>query len=163
MDSAANPPPPSVPYLISVNVPAPKPVPVKVMLMVPLGLKLPGTRMIGTLGFARVPILKVSVVAPDVPEVVYFADEDNRRAAVIAHDRLVAARQVDDLQPYRAQRNFAALVYPLLVRPPVTDGLDDAPGHIPVPYPAQTRESRNSAHVFSRFPETFSVSGWGML
>ncbi len=92
------------------------------------------------------PVPQPLQLTPDLPVVVYFAVEHNHSAAVIAYDWLIATGQVDDLQPHRAQRDFAALVYPLLVRPPVVYGLDDAPGHLPVPHPAQPRKSRNPAH-----------------
>ena len=49
--------------------------------------------------------------------VVDLAVEGDRRIAVVADDRLIAARQVDDLQPHGAQRRLAAFENPLLVRP----------------------------------------------
>src|SRR5690349_4250111 len=79
--------------------------------------------------------------------VVDFAVERDRRVAVFAHHRLIAARQVDDLQPHGAQRRQSSFEDALLVRPAMRQSVDDALRDTSLPRLPQTCKSRNPAHL----------------
>ncbi len=49
--------------------------------------------------------------------IVDFPVEDNHGVPVVTEDRLVAMRQIDDLQSGGAQRNSLRAIEPALVRP----------------------------------------------
>ena len=90
--------------------------------------------------------------------VVDLAVENDGRIAVVAEDWLVAAGQVDDLQPHGAQRDFAALEDRLLVRSPVVQSFGDSAADTPVRRSGYTCKSRYPAHPrhtrenYLRFP-----------
>src|SRR5579872_4190052 len=83
---------------------------------------------------------------PDFAVIVDFPVEDERSIAVLAHHRLVAASEVDDLQPNSAQRRLTACEDAVLIRPPMVQRLGDAPCDVPVRTFPQVRKPRNSTH-----------------
>ena len=84
---------------------------------------------------------------PDLAVIVDLAVKCNNRIVVVAENRLVSPCQIDDLQPHRAQRRFAAFVYPLLVRAAVVKHLRNPLGNAPVSWLVEVRKSRNSTHL----------------
>jgi hypothetical protein len=60
---------------------------------------------------------------------------------------LIAAREVDDFQPHRAERRSATFEDALLVGSAMAQGFDDAARDIPVGQSVERCKSRNATHL----------------
>ena len=82
----------------------------------------------------------------DLAMIVDFSVENDGRVAVAADYRLVAAFQVDDLEPNGAQSRLAALEKPLLVRSPVVQRFGNSSGNAWFRIHSQARKPCYSTH-----------------
>src|SRR5205807_631473 len=83
-----------------------------------------------------------------------FAVERDRGIPVVAHDRLVSAGKVDDLQTHRAQGRDAALEHAVLVGPAMVKYFRDPVGYPPAHVSTKACKPRNPTHL-ALHPETF--------
>src|ERR1035438_2292933 len=79
--------------------------------------------------------------------IVNFPVEGNRRIAILADNRLIAPRQIDNLQPHRAKCGFAALKYALLIRSAMRNRSQNALRNSLAPVTPEMCKPRNSTHI----------------
>jgi hypothetical protein len=84
--------------------------------------------------------------------------EDDRCIAIVTQDRLIAATQVDDLQPHRAQRRLAALENPLLVGPAMRNRLRDSLGDSPASFVIAACKPCDSTHLETMSPFSYQTT-----
>src|SRR5579862_3997900 len=86
-------------------------------------------------------------LAPQLRVIINFSVEDDHGAAVSAHHGLIAAGEIDDLQPHGAERNPRRLVDPLLVRAAVNQRGGNPLDEIGVGRALRMRKPGNAAHA----------------
>src|SRR5271156_3702582 len=63
------------------------------------------------------PVTLAFELRPQLDVIVNFPVENQDGIAIVADHRLIAARQIDNLQPHRPQRNMRRFPHTLLIRP----------------------------------------------
>src|SRR5437762_3567285 len=93
------------------------------------------------------PVTQRFQLAAQLGVIVDLAVEDGDSIPVLAPLRLIAAFQVDNLEPYRAKRCISRLVYPVLIGPAMGERGDDSAKNTRIYSTIPMSESRNATQV----------------
>lgn len=91
-------------------------------------------------------------IGADFEVVVNLPVECNHGVAVIGNDRLVAAREIDDFQTDGAESGVAAVKDAALIRPAMTERIDDTLGNARLGRPIRGCESGDPTHSTPLIP-----------